>query len=80
MWLDEGNNRSRRLTFPTLAAAVRYAERYGLDYWIERPRQHPYLRRALPALGQLRRSWLAHLARHERNGRIYMVDFHPLLS
>jgi hypothetical protein len=36
-WLDDRNDRSNRLTFPTLAAAIGYAEHHGLDYRIELP-------------------------------------------
>jgi hypothetical protein len=70
-WLDDRGNVRRRLTFPTLAAAIGYAERHGLDYRIERPRQHQYTRRSKPASGKLPRSWLARLARNGRNGDIY---------
>src|SRR5580765_7557122 len=52
-WLDDSGYVSRRLTFPTLAAAIDYAERHGLDYRIERPRQHRYMRRKKPAPAQL---------------------------
>lgn len=34
-WLEDRDGRHKRLTFPTLAAAIRYAERHGLDYRIE---------------------------------------------
>lgn len=70
-WLDNRGKPSRRLTFPTLAAAIGYAERHGLDYRIERPRQHQSLRGNKPASGRLPRSWLARLARNGRNGDIY---------
>jgi hypothetical protein len=70
-WLDDRGKPSRRLTFPTLAAAVGYAERHGLDYRIEPPRQHQHTRRNQPASGRLPRSWLARLARNGRNGEIY---------
>jgi hypothetical protein len=70
-WLDHRGYPSRRLTFSTLAAAVGYAERHGLDYRIEPPRQHQYMRRNKPASGRLPRSWLARLARNGRNGDIY---------
>jgi len=69
-WLDDSGYVSRRLTFPTLAAAIDYAERHGLDYRIVRPRQYQYMRRSKPASGQLPRSWLARLARNGRNGDI----------
>lgn len=34
-WLDDRDDRLKRLTFPTLVAAIGYAERHGLDYRIE---------------------------------------------
>ena len=68
-WLHDGV--SRRLTFPTLAAAIGYAECKGLDYRIERPRQHQSGRRSKRASARLPRSWLAHLARNGRKGDIY---------
>jgi hypothetical protein len=67
-WLNDRGHRSRRLTFPTLAAAIGYAERHGLDYRIERPRRYQLARRKQPASGRLPKSWLARLA---RNGDIY---------
>jgi hypothetical protein len=70
-WLDDSGYISRRLAFPTLAAAIGYAERHGLDYRIERPRRHPRIRQSRPASGRLPRSWLARLARNGRNGDIY---------
>jgi hypothetical protein len=70
-WLDDSGYISRRLTFPTLTAAVGYAERHGLDYRIERPGHHQYVKRSKPASGRLPRSWLARLARNGRNGDIY---------
>lgn len=70
-WLDHRGYPSRRLTFPTLAAAVGYAERHGLDYWIEPPRRNQYMRRNKSASGQLPQSWLARLTRNGRNGDIY---------
>jgi hypothetical protein len=70
-WLDERGNISRRLTFPTLAAAIGYAERNGLDYRIERSRQHQGMRCSKPVSRRLPRSWRARLARNGRNGDIY---------
>ena len=70
-WLDERGKPSRRLAFPTLAAAIGYAERHGLDYRIEWPRQHQQTGRNKPASGRLPRSWLARLARNGRKGNIY---------
>jgi hypothetical protein len=70
-WLNGPRKAGRRLTFPTLAAAIGYAERHGLDYRIEKPRQHQSMKRNKPASGRLPRSWLARLARNGRNGYIY---------
>ena len=70
-WLDDRGYPSRRLTFPTLAAAIGYAERHGLDYRIEKPRRHQSMKRNKPTSGRLPRSWLARLARNGRNGDIY---------
>ena len=64
-WVDDRSNVSRRLTFPTLTAAIGYAERKGLDYRIERHRQHEGMRPRRSATGRLPRSWLARLARNE---------------
>jgi hypothetical protein len=70
-WLIGSGKASRRLAFPTLAAAIGYAERHGLDYRIERPRQHQPLTRNKPRAGWLPRSWQARLARNGRKGDIY---------
>jgi hypothetical protein len=70
-WLFGHGNAGRSLVFPKLAAAIGYAERYGLDYWIERPRQHQCMRRSKPGSGRLPRSWLARLAHNGRKGDIY---------
>jgi hypothetical protein len=59
-----------RLTFPTLAAAIAYAERYGLDYRIVPPPRHRMASNRNKATG-LPRSWLARLSRNGRNGDIY---------
>ena len=69
-WLDDGEIRSRRLTFPSLAAAIGYAERHGLDYRIEPPRHHRSTNRNRRVSGRLPRSWLARLARNGRKGDI----------
>jgi len=45
-WVDDGEIPNRRLTFPSLAAAIGYAERHGLDYRIEPPRHHRSTNRA----------------------------------
>jgi hypothetical protein len=70
-WLDWRGNISQRLPFPTLAAAIGYAERNGLDYRIERSWQHHGMRRNKPLSRRLPRSWLARLAHNGRNGDIY---------
>lgn len=67
-WLIGGDNAGRRLVFPNLAAAIGYAERNGLDYRIERLRQHQCRKRKQR---RLPRSWRARLARNERKGDIY---------
>jgi hypothetical protein len=61
------------LTFPTLSAAIAYAEQHGLDYRIERPPRQRYpaaIDRGRTASG-LPRSWQARLARNGRSGEIY---------
>ena len=68
-WVDDRSNVSRRLAFPTLTAAIGYAERKGLDYQIERHRQHEGMRPRKSATGRLPRSWLARLARNEGSNR-----------
>ena len=67
-WLMGGDNAGKRLTFPSLAAAIAYAERYGLDYRIERPRRYQRMKRKQR---RLPRSWLARLAQNGRKGDIY---------
>jgi hypothetical protein len=67
-----GSSKSGRLVFPTLAAAIAYAERYGLDYRVVMPRRHHLAAgRNRRASGSLPKSWLARLARNGRNGDIY---------
>jgi hypothetical protein len=68
-WLDDGGIGTRRLTFSSLAAAIGYAERYGLDYRIEPPRRS--VKRNTRSSKRLPRSWLARLARNGRKGAIY---------
>jgi hypothetical protein len=70
-WLESGSSASRRIAFPTLAAAIGYAERHGLDYRIERPRQHQGSRGSMLRSRRLPRSWRARVARNGRNGEIY---------
>src|SRR5947207_11368989 len=60
-----------RLTFPTLVAAIAYAERYGLDYRIVPPPHHRMASNRNTAMTGLPRSWLARLSRNGRNGDIY---------
>jgi hypothetical protein len=72
-WLEPPKGRSspaNRLVFATLADAIGYAERHGLDYRIVSPPRRvtrPYSRPA----SALPRSWLARLARNGRLGEIY---------
>ena len=70
-WLVSGSRARRRIAFPTLAAAVGYAERHGLDYRIERPRQHQGAGGSTLGSRRLPRSWRACVARNGRNGEIY---------
>jgi hypothetical protein len=69
-WLVGGGNAGRSLVFPKLAAAIGYAERYGLDYRIEWPRRQ-CMRRNKSASRRLPRSWLARLAHNGGKGDIY---------
>lgn len=62
----------KTLAFPTLAAAVEYAERHGYDYRIERPSRHARTsNRRRRGEQDLPRSWLARLSRNGRNGDMY---------
>jgi hypothetical protein len=70
-WLESSSSASRRMAFPTLAAAIGYAERHGLDYRIERPRQHQGSRGSTLRSRRPPRSWRARVARKGRNGEIY---------
>lgn len=70
-WLIGSGLANRRLIFSTLAAAIGFAERHGLDYRIERPRQAHSMRRNKPHAGRLPRWWLARLARNGRKGDVY---------
>jgi hypothetical protein len=75
-WMEPSDTRRRvepkTLAFPTLAAAVGYAERHGYDYRIEPP-----VRRSSPSVERQRgerrlpRSWLALLSSQARNRAIY---------
>ena len=66
-----GSSKSGRLVFPTLAAAIAYAERYGLDYRVVTPRRHRVATGSNRRARRLPKSWLARLARNGRNGDIY---------
>ena len=74
-WLprgDEGRGNTRRLAFPSLTAAIGYAERHGIDYRVVMPPRRPApLNRAKRSPSALPRSWLARLARNGRNGETY---------
>ena len=67
----DGSSKSGRLVFPTLAAAIAYAERHGLDYRVVAPRHRVATGRNTRASRSLPKSWLARLARNGRNGDIY---------
>ena len=49
-WLRDRDDRRKRLTFPTLVAAIGYAEHHGLDYRIELKRKQ---RRGNPGIAGL---------------------------
>lgn len=60
------------LTFPTLVAAIGYAERHGLDYRVVAPpRRRVAVNRNRHASTSLPKSWMARLSRNGRNGDIY---------
>jgi hypothetical protein len=67
--LGNGGSEPTALAFPTLAAAIAYAERHGFDYRVVAPRRHNLgeIQRAR----SLPRSWMARLARNGRNGELY---------
>ena len=68
----DSSSNSGRLVFPTLAAAIAYAERHGLDYRVVAPRRpRGATARNNRASRSLPKSWLARLARNGRNGDIY---------
>ena len=69
-WAKEGRIpcEPKTLAFPTLAAAVGYAERHGYDYRIEPPRGR--LRTSMRGRRQ-RPSWLFRLPNNTRNGDIH---------
>ncbi len=58
----------KTLAFPTLAAAVGYAERHGFDHRIEPPAGHSRSsEQALP------KSWLSLLSKNARSRDLYQV-------
>lgn len=63
-----GSREPTGLAFPTLAAAIAYAERHGFDYRVIAPRHRM---KELRTGRDLPRSWMARLARNGRNGEIY---------
>jgi hypothetical protein len=66
-WAARTSFEPRTLAFPTLAAAIGYAERHGYDYRIEPPvRARTSVRRR----GQ-RPSWLFRFPNNTRNGDSY---------
>jgi hypothetical protein len=68
----DDSSKPGRLVFPTLAAAITYAERHGLDYRVVASRrQHGPTGRIRRASRSLPKSWLTRLARNGRNGDIY---------
>jgi|SoiMethySBSTD1v2_1073268.scaffolds.fasta_scaffold642472_2 hypothetical protein len=74
-WMEPSDRRPvepKTLAFPTLAAAVGYAERHGYDYRIEPPaRRSGRSVKRLSREQRLPRSWLALLSNNARNGRLY---------
>lgn len=74
-WIEPPSSSGRfdgRLLFPTLAAAIGYAERHGLDYRVVPLRRHrTETAKSRRASRGLPRSWVARLARNGRNGDIY---------
>jgi hypothetical protein len=68
---DAKGKEPRRLPFPTLQAAISYAERHGIDYRVVRPRRQPAANRSKRTPGGLPKSWLARLRRNSRNGEMY---------
>ena len=69
-WIERPSSTgpSTGLAFPTLAAAIAYAERHGFDYRVIAPRHRM---KELRTGRDLPRSWMARLARNGRNGEIY---------
>ena len=63
-------NTALRFTFPTLGAAIGYAEQHGIDYRIIWRPQHRRSERYHRATA-LPRCWMARLSRNGRNGDAY---------
>jgi hypothetical protein len=63
-----GSREPTGLAFPTLAAAIAYAEGHGFDYRVIAPRHRM---KELRTGRDLPRSWMARLACNGRNGEIY---------
>jgi hypothetical protein len=59
------------LEFPTLAAAIAYAEAHGLDYRVVIPPRRRMSRSNRPTPTALPKSWMARLAHNGRRGEIY---------
>jgi len=73
-WSARGSFEQKTLAFPTLAAAVGYAERHGFDYRIEPPARHSNTSlKRLRREQRVPRSWLALLTSNARNGRLYQA-------
>jgi hypothetical protein len=71
-WAASSRFKPKTLAFPTLTAAVGYAEWHGYDYRIEPPARHARTSiRKRRGEQQLPRSWLARLSGNGRNGDIY---------
>jgi hypothetical protein len=75
-WLPPpGNNPKgispRRLPFPSLAAAIRYAEWHGIDYRVVIRSPHPAAKTNRRGPKALPGSWVASLRRNGRNGDNY---------
>jgi hypothetical protein len=65
---SNGSSEPTGLAFPSLAAAIAYAERHGFDYRVVAPKHRM---KEVRAARDLPRSWMARLARNGRDGEIY---------
>jgi hypothetical protein len=71
-WTASRRFEPKTLAFPTLAAAVGYAERHGCDYRIEPPARRSGIKgRRQGAHQDLPKAWLVRLSSNGRNGDIY---------